>query len=223
MKRQRKSGWVDVEANDMALLKVTPGDVVAIPGEVNGEWGFVYSRVIFVGATKWIEVFDDFNVDFAAVLEGGRAEKFEKKSRLFNPIMASFDFGKNFCSVKWPILSSDPLYVSDKSGFSKIEFEGPSYQELGIYYKGGEKFTEKPGVRRDLDDMTIFSNPQLVRRINLYLSGYLEKGVAWNSRLVKSIIEKEGMDWWIGGINACNDKADAIALAFKEWRAKRKR
>ncbi|WP_208449601.1 hypothetical protein [Burkholderia ambifaria] len=207
----------------MALLTVTSGDIVAIPAERCGEWGFVYSRVILVGAAKWIEVFDEFSVDFERVSEDVRPEKFAKKSRLFNPIMASFDFGKNFCAVKWPVLSSDPLYTPDQSNFSEIEFEGPSYQELGIYYKGGEKFTEKAGVCRGLDDMTIFSNPQLVRRINLYLSGYIEKGVAWNSRLVKSIIEKEGMDWWVGGINACNDKADAVALAFKEWRAKRKR
>ncbi|WP_155629167.1 hypothetical protein [Burkholderia cepacia] len=207
----------------MALLKVKPGDVVAIPSEMNGEWGFVYSRVIFVGATKWIEVFDEFNVDFEVVLDGAKSEKLGKKSRLFNPIMASFDFGKDFCSVKWPVLSSDHLYASDQSNFSEIEFEGPSYQELGVYYKGGDKFIEKKGVRRNLDDMTIFSNPQLVRRINLYLSGYIKKGTAWNSRLVKSIIEKEGMDWWVGGINACNDKADAVTLVFNEWRTKKKR
>lgn len=207
----------------MGLLKVKPGDIVAIPCEMSGEWGLVYSRVIFVGVTKWIEVFDEFNVDFDAVLEGAKSEKFGKKYRLFNPTMASFDFGRNFCSVKWPMLSSDPLYASNQSNFSEIEFEGPSYQELGIYYKGGEKFVEKQGVRRNLDDMTIFSNPQLVRRINLYLSGYIEKGAPWNSRLVKSIIEKEGMDWWVGGINACNDKADVVALAFNEWRTKKKR
>lgn len=206
----------------MALLKVTAGDIVAIPSERGGKWGFVYSRVIFVGATKWIEVFDEFSVDFEVASENLRSGRFAKKTRLFNPILASFDFGKHFCAVKWPILSSDPLYTSDQSNFSEIEFEGPSYEELGIYYKGGEKFTEKQGVRRDLDDMTIFSNPQLVRRINLYLSGYIEKGTPWNSRLVKSIIDKEGMDWWVGGINACNDKADAVALLFKERYTKKK-
>ncbi|WP_212195552.1 hypothetical protein [Burkholderia sp. AU32357] len=63
---------------------------------MSGEWGFVYSRVIFVGATKWIEVFDDFNVDFDTVLEGAKPEKFEKKSRLFNRAIASFYFGKIF-------------------------------------------------------------------------------------------------------------------------------
>ncbi|MDW9231916.1 hypothetical protein C7S15_6044 [Burkholderia cepacia] len=41
--------------------------------------------------------------------------------------------------------------------------------------------------------------------------------------MVKSIIDKEGMDWWVSGINACNDKADAIARLFKESRAKKKR
>ncbi|MDF3084532.1 hypothetical protein [Burkholderia sola] len=45
---------------------------------MSGEWGGVYSWVIFVGATKWIEVFDDFNVDFDAVLEGEKPEKIEK-------------------------------------------------------------------------------------------------------------------------------------------------
>ncbi|VWC77159.1 hypothetical protein BLA18110_02462 [Burkholderia lata] len=207
----------------MALLKVVPGDVVAIPSEMNGEWGFVLSRVIFVGATKWIEVFDDFSVDFEGVSASVKSINFSRKSRLFNPILASFDFGKYFCAVKWPILSSDPLYTPDQSYFSEIEFEGTSYEELGIYYKGGEKFTEKHGVRRNLEDMTIFSNPQLVRRVNLYLSGYVKKGVPWNSRLVKSIVDKEGMDWWVGGINECNDKADAVALRFKEKNIKKKR
>lgn len=125
--------------------------------------------------------------------------------------------------MKWPILSSDPLYTPDQSNFSEIEFEGPSYDELGVYYKGGEKFTEKQGIRRNLGDMTIFSNPQLVRCIGLYLSGYIKKGTPWNSRLVKSIIDKEGMDWWVSGINSCNDKADAVALLFKESRTKTER
>ncbi|EMD9437017.1 hypothetical protein LGN20_00975 [Burkholderia cepacia] len=207
----------------MALLKVTAGDIVAIPCERNGEWGFVCSRVILVRATKWIEVFDEFSVDFEAAPGRAKQDGFPENSRLFNPILASFDFGKNFCTVKWPILSSDPLYTPELSSFSEIEFEGPSYEELGIYYKGGEKFAEKQGVRRNIEDMTIFSNPQLVRRIGLYLSGYIKKGTSWNSRLVKSIIDKEGMDWWVSGINACNDKADAIARLFKESRAKKKR
>ena len=207
----------------MALLKVTAGDIVAIPCERNGEWGFVCSRVILVGATKWVEVFDEFSVDIEAAPGSAKSERFSEDYRLFNPILASFDFGKNFCAVKWPILSSDPLYTPDQSNFSEIEFEGPSYDELGIYYKGGEKFTEKQGIRRNLGDMTIFSNPQLVRCIGLYLSGYIKKGTPWNSRLVKSIIDKEGMDWWVSGINSCNDKADAVALLFKESRTKTER
>ncbi|HIH2744418.1 hypothetical protein L3V59_25740 [Burkholderia aenigmatica] len=212
-----------VRSNSMALLRVTPGDVVAIPSEMNGEWGFVLSRVIFVGATKWIEVFDDFIVDFKSLSEAAKSINSRKKNRLFNPVLASFDFGKYFCMIKWPILSSDPLYTSDKSGFSEIEFEGPSYEELGIYYKGGEKFTEELGVRRNLDDMTIFSNPQLVRRVNLYLSGCVKKGEPWNSRLVKSIIDKEGERWWVDGIKECGDKADAVALRLKAQSVKKRR
>ncbi|MBN3839776.1 hypothetical protein [Burkholderia sp. Ac-20349] len=207
----------------MALLMVAPGDVVAIPAEMSGEWGFVLSRVIFVGATKWIEVFDDFSVDFKNASERAESIIFSEKKRLFNPIFASFDFRKYFCMVKWPILSSDPLYTPDQSGFSEIEFEGPSYEELGIYYKGGEEFAEKSGVRRNLDDMTIFSNPQLVRRVNLYLSGYVKKGEPWNSRLVKSIIDKKGREWWVSGIGECNDRADAVALRLKDQSIKKKR
>ncbi|MCA8293734.1 hypothetical protein LGN19_08030 [Burkholderia sp. AU30198] len=207
----------------MALLKVKPGDVVAIPSEMNGEWGFVLSRAIVVGVTNWIEVFDDFSVDFDITTEDVRSRISSEKSRLFNPILASFDFGKYFGLVKWPVLLADPDYAPSHSDFSEIEFEGASYEELGIYYKGDERFSEQSGVRRNLEDMTIYSNPQLVRRINLHLSGYVDKGVPWNSRLVKSIIDKEGMKWWVDGINACNDKADAVALRFKGQRSNKRR
>ncbi len=224
MARWRKNlGSRAAGVNGMALLKVNPGDVVAVPAEKKGEWGFVLARVIRSGVVTWIEVFEDFYTDFNIDEKAIAARNFSEEARLFKPVYAAFDFGKYFGKVKWPVLATDASYTPDQSNISSIEFEGDSYQESGIYYKNGVECVEPAGVRRGLENRTIYSNPQLVRRINLYLSGYFEKGVPWNSEVIRAVVEKEGMDWWVDGINACNDKADAVALKFKEVRKRVKK
>lgn len=206
----------------MSLLKVVPGDIIAIPAEKNGEWGFVFSRVIINGVVTWIEVFEEFSSHFSINTLEIIKKDFSTQTRLFNPIYAALDFGRYFGKVKWPILVSDPLYTPVQSDFPNIEFEGEGYQEFGIYYKGMTKCVENTGIRRNLESRTIYSNPQLVWRINLFLSGYFEKGTPWNPRIIKSVIDKEGMDWWVNGINSCNNKADEIALKFKNSKVKKK-
>jgi hypothetical protein len=210
-----------VGVNDVSLLKVNPGDIIGIPAEKDAVWGFVLGRIIMTGVVTWIEVFSEFSTNFQIDEKEIEQRDFSSRARLFDPVYVALDFGKYFGKVKWPILGVTPSYTPEQSNFSDIEFEGDSYQELGIYYKELAEHTEVGGLRRNLEDRTIYSNPQLVRRINLYLSGYFEKGTPWNSRVIKSVIDKEGMDWWVAGINSCNDKADAVALEFKE-RGKRR-
>lgn len=207
----------------MSLLKVNPGDVIAIPAEKDAVWGFVLGRVIISGVVNWIEVFSEFSSNFNIDENEIAGRDFSEPARLFCPVYAALDFGKYFGKVKWPIVFSTPSYDPEQSGFSDIEFEGESYEELGIFHKGRVEQVEKKGVRRNLEDRTIYSNPQLVWRINLYLSGYCKKGTPWNSRVVKSMIDEKGMDWWVGGIKSCNEKADAVATRFKERGARRAR
>lgn len=123
--------------------------------------------------------------------------------------------------MKWPVLLHDPNYDKEQSKCSEIEFEYSSeYQEFGRYAKGGKECTEPPGVRRNLQDKTIYSNPQLMHRISLHLNGYLKRGEPMNALRERAAIEQNGMDWWVDGVNACNDIADAIATKFKEAQKK---
>lgn len=218
-----EGGSIRAEVDEVSMLKTNPGDIIAVPAEKDGVWGFVLARVILSGVVNWIEVFDDFGANFDISREEIAKRDFSVRARLFGPIYAALDFGRYFGKVKWPVLDSDSSYSPELSNFSDIEFEGESYAELGIYRKGRVELQEDGGVRRNLEDRTIYSNPQLVRRVNLYLSGYFHKGAPWNSRVVKSVIDKQGMGWWVDGINACNDKADAVALKFKEREVARKR
>lgn len=198
------------------LLKVCPGDIIGVPAEKGTRWGFVLARVIRNKPSVWVEVFDKFHHNFHITQEEIKKNNFSKDARLFQPIYAALDFGKYFGKVKWPILATDPIYQPDKSDMSSIEFEGDSYLETGVYSRGGVEHSEEGGLRRDLEDTTIYSNPQLVRRVNLYLSGYMKKGAPWNARQKQAIIEKEGIEWWVDGINACNAHADAVSLKFSK-------
>lgn len=208
----------------MALLKVNAGDVVAIPAVKGGQYGFVLSRVIVPINTRTIEVFSDFLTNFDITEEEVRSQDFSIDNRLFNPVYASFDFSKHFGKVKWPILLSDPTYDREQSKYSEIEFEDASeYQEFGRYYRGGDEYHEPPGVRRNLESKTIYSNPQLMHRVNLHLAGYLKKGEPLNPLRTRAAIEQNGMDWWVDGINACNDIADAIATKLKDAQQARKK
>jgi hypothetical protein len=204
----------------MALLKVSPGDIVGVPAAKDGVWGFVLSRVIREDKVLWIEVFSSFLTNFSISETGVLAQDLSGDNRLFNPIYASFDFNRHFGKIKWPILARAPAYTPGQSKISQIEFEGISYFETGLYLKGGKEYREPPGVRRNLEDRTTYSNPQLVHRINLHLSGYVRKGEPWNARLERPLIEREGMYWWSEGEESCKIAADEVASRFLEARKK---
>lgn len=207
----------------MALLKVAAGDVVAIPATKAGELGFVLSRVIVPASTLTIEVFRDFHTTFAITESEIRACDFSASNRLFNPVYAAFDFGKHFGAVKWPILLKDSKFDKESSGYCDIEFEDASeYEELGRYYRGDEECHEPPGVRRNLESRTIYSNPQLVHRINLHLAGYLKVGEPLNPERTRRAIQANGKDWWVNGINVCNGLSDLIAKRLIDSRRHKK-
>jgi hypothetical protein len=203
----------------MALLKVIPGDIVAIPCKKGEEFGFVISRVIRDDVILWIEVFTNFFTDFQMTFEDILLQDFSIQNRLFNPIYASFDFNRFSGKIKWPILAHYPDYDPEMhSMMSCIEFQDTSYSEIGLYMKGGKPFYEPACTRRNLEDRTIFSNTQLIARICLYLSGYLKQGTIWNHVLVKRLLEKEGNDWWKNQIIYCASFVDIVAQKFKDAR-----
>ena len=198
----------------MALLKIQPGDVVAIPAMKDGEEGFVLSRVI---DSYTIEIFAGFFTDFSITEDEVKAQDLSILNRLHPPVHASFDFTKYSGKVKWPILLSDSDYDREKSKYSEIEFGGRAeYIDQGIYFKGGKMLWEPDGVRRNLENRTIWSNPQLIQRTNLYLNGILKPGEPFNVQAEQRLIKQYGMDWLINETNACVDLADRIGTKFKE-------
>ena len=188
----------------MALLKVQPGDVVAIPARKDAEEGFVLCRVINEKNVLTIEIFADFFTNFSMTGNEIKNKNFSILNRLHPPVHASFDFTKYSGKVKWPILLSNPDYDREESKYSEIEFQDCSeYATRGLYFKGGKIQWEPDGIRRNLEDRTIWSNPQLIQRTNLYLNGILKPGEPFNVQAEQRLIKQYGMDWLINETNAC--------------------
>lgn len=207
----------------MALLSVIPGDIVPIPCLKGGDMGFVLSRVIRKDVTKWIEVFAEFYQDVAMSEDEVLAQDFSISNRLFNPVYASFDFNKFFGKIKWPILAHYPDYDPElHSKHSEIEFRDTTYDELGMYLKGRKVYYDPPHIRRNLEDRTIYSNPQLIHRVNLYVSGCLKKGTIWNFLLERKLLKKKGIEWWEEQIDQGVIIADTVGQKFKDARKKLK-
>lgn len=200
----------------MAILSRAAGDIIAVPALKDGHWGFLMSRVIYADVVTCIEVFAPFKTNFVITANETLEQIPSIQERLFNPIYASFDFSKNFGKIKWPILAHDLNYDTRQSRASDIEFEGDCYNELGYFLRGRKEFTEPSGVRRVLENRTIYSNPQLVHRINLYFSGVLKKGEVCNAARVRALIEERGMSWWADGVEACRESVDAVAKKFAD-------
>ena len=201
----------------MALLKVQPGDVVAVPARKDAEEGFVLCRVINEKNVLTIEIFAGFFTDFSITEDEVKAQDLSILNRLHSPVHASFDFTTYSGKIKWPILLSNPDYDPEESKYSEIEFQDCSeYAPRGLYFKSGEIRWEPDGVRRNLEDRTIWSNPQLIQRTNLYLSGILKHGEPFNVQKEQQLIQQYGMDWLVNETNACVDLADRVATKFKE-------
>ncbi|URI06756.1 hypothetical protein MW290_12705 [Aquincola tertiaricarbonis] len=206
----------------MALLSVDPGDIVAIPTVRGGQRGFVLSRIIVPIRLRTIEVFKNFHTNFGMTEERVLEQDFSVENRLFAPVYASMDFSKWVGKVKWSILHKDPSYHREQSRYSDIEIMGPpaEYKEFGVYYKGGQRCFEPPGVRRSIEDSMIYSNTQLMFRIGLHMSGEMAPGEAMNTAKERALLEKYGMDWLVNGTNAWAPISDAIATEMKEAQAK---
>lgn len=206
----------------MALLKTDPGDIVAIPSIKAGVRGFVLSRVIAPEPYGLTEVFSEFHVNFAMTEEQVLEQDLSVDKRLFAPVYASMDFSKWVGKVKWSILHKDPSYHREQSRYSDIEIMGPpaEYKEFGVYYKGGQRCFEPPGVRRSIEDSMIYSNTQLMFRIGLHMAGEMAPGEAMNTAKERALLEKYGMDWLVNGTNAWAPISDAIATEMKEAQAK---
>ena len=196
----------------MAVLKVNQGDILAIPAQKNNGWGFVLSRVIYNDKATCIEVFEKFHDNFGMTPTECLAENFSAGKRLFNPVLVALDFGRHFGKIKWEILAKSPKYDPEQSGLSDIEFENASYPEVGSYTKGRKEFHEPPDVRRSLESRTIYSNTQLVCRINMYIQGIFKKNEPWNPLTLKPVFEQQNENWWSDELKACMEPMDAVAL-----------
>lgn len=204
----------------MALLKTVPGDIVAIPALKDGQQGFVLSRVIQETKMLTIEVFDGFYTNFAMTAKEIRALGLSIDKRMFPPVYAAFDFHRFYGKVKWPILCQDPEYDPEaQSRLSEIEFETERYAEVGEYMRNGVAHYEPEGVRRDLNDRTIYSNTQLMVGINLFLEGYFPKGTALNVKSEKRLLADRGLDWYRAELDANIVLSDTVATKLKEAQA----
>lgn len=201
----------------MALLKTVPGDIVAIPALKDGRQGFVLSRVIERTQVRTIEVFEGFYTNVAMTADEIRALELSVDKRLFAPVYAAFDFHRFYGKVKWPILCQDPEYNPEiQSHLSEIEFETERYAEVGEYMRDGQAHYEPKGVRRNLNDRTIYSNTQLMVRINLFMEGYFPRGTALNVMSARRFLADRGEDWYDAELDACITLADSVATQLKD-------
>lgn len=204
----------------MALLKTVPGDIVAIPALKDGQQGFVLSRVVERTQVRTIEVFEGFYTNFAMTAEEIRALELSVDKRLFAPVYAAFDFHRFYGKVKWPILCQDTEYDPEiQSHLSEIEFETERYAEVGEYMRNGQAHYEPDGVRRDLNNRTIYSNTQLMVEINLFLEGYFPRGTALNVTSERRYLADRGLDWYNAELDANIVLADTVATKLKEAQA----
>jgi hypothetical protein len=206
----------------MALLKVAVGDIVGVPAMRGETIGFVLMRIIRTKhPVDWSEVFKDFHTNFSMTAEEALACDFSKENMLFGPVYTSLDFNKFFGKTKWPVLAHDTSAETDQADNPEIEFASHDYYSSGIYYKAGKDYFNPPDQRREIEDNTIYSNPQLIQRINLHLSGYLKPGRKWSYIVEREIIrdkalrDSEGKAWPEEDIDNCLWIAEEGAQKFK--------
>lgn len=200
----------------MAILGATPGDVIPIPAQVRGESGFVLSRVLYRAAVTVVEVFDGFRTDFLSVAENLDAFGFRIEYRLFAPVFAAFHFHKYFGTVRWPVLGKVGTPTEWKQRFERAEFAEVDYQTSGRFERGNIRCKESGWDRRPLEGSTIYSNPQLIHRVNLHLSGRLARGEPLTPLRMASIMASEAPGWLEGEFESCRRLADEVGTRFKE-------
>ncbi|AZE59409.1 MULTISPECIES: Imm26 family immunity protein [Pseudomonas fluorescens group] len=199
----------------MSILKVSEGDIICIPACKHKKWGFVLGRIVLNSHyVTWLEVFSKYHSDFSISRDEILRQNFSKNNRLFNPVHVSLDFGKYFGKIKWPTIHTNNYNQAD-SNIEDIEFASPDYKISGIFYKNNKELHEPADRRRPLEDCTIYSNPQLIHRINLHLSGIANKTIPWNAETIHNLIEQRSIKWWLDGIQYCADSVDAAAREFK--------
>lgn len=206
----------------MGLLNADPGSIVAVPAKKDQQFGFVLARTITPTGNRIIEVFQGFYTNFAITNEQVKEQDFSINNRLFPPIHAGLNFTKYDSKVKWPILLTDPLYDKEQSKYSEIEFNQTdyAYDESGLYTKGGISCNEPFGVRRNLQCPQIFSNPQLIFRINRHLSGQMAVGEVSNVYTERKFLDLYGLKWWTDSLLECQTLADEVATLMKEAQKK---
>lgn len=181
----------------MALLKVAPGDLIAVPARNGALHGYVLARVLHDGEWVVLEIFSEFRdegfVDFDWIMNGSG----HLGERMFSPIRASLDFNKQLCKQKWPLLRLSLMMEPGVDlSISNLEWEGPpdQYDAIGLYYRGGEIVYEPNGVRRSLESGHLYSNPQILRRIDLHLRGIMAPMQALNYRVERELMRRFGAD-----------------------------
>ena len=212
----------------MALLKKSLGDIIGVPAMQGEELGFVLMRIIRTKhPVTWSEVFKGFYTNFSITAEEVLACDFSKENILFGPVHTSLDFNKYFGKTKWPILAHDTSAEVDQADNPDIEFASHDYFSSGIYYKAEKDYFNPPDQRREIEDNLIYSNPQLIRRINLHLSGYLKPGRKWSYIVGQELVRDQalrdsaGKAWPEADMDHCLLVAEEVAQKFKLARKKK--
>jgi len=201
----------------MASLKVQPGDVIPIPCKLGQDLGFVISRVIGRSKVNVIEVFSDFHAETCDPYAVMEKQSMDPSERLFSPVYASFDFSKYFGKVKWPVLGSVGTHAEWERLLGEVEFAEAAYQESGRYVRGGVRLKETSDERRSLEPGTIYSNPQLIHRINLHLAGRLDRCEALTSKRLAELMAEEPSGWLEVELDKCLLIADEVAIKLRTY------
>jgi hypothetical protein len=197
----------------MAILNANPGDAIPIPAETLGVQGYVLSRVLYRNPVTVVEVFGGFSEGLPWKdnrLHGGCLVS----DRMFAPVFASFDFNKHFGKVPWPILSmsgdADLQHL-----FNTAEFAEVGYAETGRYFRGAQRCQEPPDVRRPLEGTQIYSNPQLILRVNLHLNGVLAPMEPLTPARTRQLMAIQPDGWWEAELARCKSLSDQMADAWR--------
>jgi hypothetical protein len=202
----------------MAILKLVAGDIIAVPSQNDGVYGFVLARVIRRIIWHTIEVFSEFHTDYSMTADDVVRMNLGIKDRLFDPVGAVFLFSKLTGATKWPVLMHNPDYDPERdSRFSEIIWLCSEYEEDGMYLKGDEEFFDDCHDRI-AEDRTIWQTHQLVLRVKYYMDGIYKKGEVFDLCKIERELMKTGQLH-----NRTNEAIEISEIVAKNFIAERKK
>jgi hypothetical protein len=202
----------------MARSRFVTGDIIAVPSQKEGVYGFVLARVIDHIQWHTIEFFSEFHTNYSMTVDDVIGMNLGIKDRLFDPVYAVFLFSKLTGATKWPVLMHNPDYDPERdSKFSEIILLCVEYEEDGSYRKGGEIFFDDCHDRIAEED-TIWQTNQLVLRVKYYMDGIYKKGEIFSlCKIQRELIKTGQLD------NRTNEAIEISEIVAKNFIAERKK